>query len=73
MWACTHNDETHTGVVITVQNNKQVCDLLVIMFVLGNPVVNFVYDMGCVQAYVFLFTVFQVVKIVTHISTYAHM
>ena len=44
-----------------------------IMFVLGNPVVNFVYDMGCVQAYVFLFTVFQVVKIVTHISTYAHM
>ena len=39
----------------------QVCDLLVVMFVLGNPLHNFVYDVGCFQSYVFLFTVFQTI------------
>jgi hypothetical protein len=40
---------------------RLVCDLLIVMFVLGNPLTNFMYEIGPFQAYVFLFTVFQTV------------
>ena len=38
-----------------------VCDLLVLLFVLGNPLASFMYEVGPFQSYVFFFTVLQTV------------
>ena len=36
-----------------------VCDLLIVMFVIGNPFTHFIYEMGPFQLYAFLYTLFQ--------------
>jgi len=38
-----------------------VCDLLIVMFVLGNPFSHFIYEMGPFQLYAFLYTLIQTI------------
>ena len=56
-----------TGNLLTNQPNlwaalmRLVCDILVIMFVFGNPFINFMFEAGPFQIYAFLFTTFQAI------------
>jgi hypothetical protein len=40
---------------------KFVCDLLILMFLFGNPFINYLHKLGPVQFYVIVFTAFQTI------------